>query len=46
MRKLRLILTLVISSAAFAACSSSITAPDDCDPDVMDCAPGWPGSDS
>ena len=45
MKKIRLILALALASSTFAACSSSITAPDDCPVagSRLDC--GWPGGD-
>jgi predicted small secreted protein len=45
MKKLRLILTVFLASSAFAACSTSLTAPDDCpeEAQALDC--GLPGSD-
>lgn len=39
MKKLRFVFTLVALSMAAAGCSTPITAPDDCDPDIEDCEP-------
>jgi hypothetical protein len=36
MKKLRLLLALAFATTAFAACSTSMTAPDDCDPNVTE----------
>lgn len=37
MKKLRLVFALVLATGAFTACSTSMTAPDDCDETVEDC---------
>lgn len=40
MKKARFFLTVLIVSVTMVGCSQSLTAPDDCDPDVQDCI--WP----
>ena len=42
MKRVRLILSALLLSSVLGACSSSLTAPDDCAPEVLVC--GWPGS--
>jgi len=45
MKKARLILTALLVSATFAACSTSITAPDDCT-DATGCEFGVPSGNN
>ena len=45
MKKLRLLLSLFLASTAFAACSSSITAPHDCGEELQAADCGFPGGD-
>lgn len=46
MKKARLILTALLVSATFAACSTSITAPDDCTPTETGCVFGVPSGNN